>query len=151
MFSVKVLIRMKTTLARKEDHAPRWYVIDAKGQRLGHLATKIANVLRGRNHPLYTPHVDTGDCVVVINAQSVALSGRKETQKDYMFFTGYVGNAYRRTFSELREEKPRFVIEHAVKGMLPKNKLSRRILEKLYVYPKEEHPHQAQKPVLLEV
>ncbi len=142
---------MKTTLARKEDHVPHWYIVDAKGKLLGHLAVTIANLLRGRNHPLYTPHVDTGDCVVVINAQSVAVSGRKEEQKDYMFFTGYVGNDYRRTFKELRQEKPRFVIEHAVKGMMPKNKLARAMLKKLYVYPGAEHMHHAQKPVLLEV
>ena len=142
---------MKTTLARKEDHAPRWYVIDAKGKLLGRLAVKVAAILRGRTHPLYTPHVDTGDCVVILNAQSIAVSGRKEEQKDYMFFTGFVGNAYRRSFKDLRENKPRFVIEHAIKGMLPKNKLADQMLKKLYVYAGNEHPHQGQKPVVLEV
>ncbi|MGH8020256.1 MAG: 50S ribosomal protein L13 [Opitutaceae bacterium] len=137
---------MKTFLAKKEEVQPKWYVIDASGQVLGRLAVRIANVLRGRNKPIYTPHVDTGDFVVVINAEKVVLTGRKEEQNEYMFFNGYVGRERYRSLQEMRERHPEFIIEHAVKGMLPKNRLARRMFGKLKVYAGAEHPHAAQSP-----
>lgn len=140
---------MKTFLARKETVEPKWYVVDASGQVLGRLAVKIANILRGRNKPTYTPHVDTGDFVVVINADKVQLTGKKEEQKKYMFFSGYVGGESYRSVPDMRENKPAFIIEHAVKGMLPKNRLSRQMLKKLKVYGGASHPHESQQPTVL--
>ncbi|MDR2513526.1 MAG: 50S ribosomal protein L13 [Puniceicoccales bacterium] len=139
---------MKTTLAKTAtDTAKTWYVVDATDQILGRLAVKIAVILRGRHKPTYTPHVDTGDYVVVINADKVRLTGSKETDKTYMFYTGWVGTAYRRNVEFMRARKPAFIIEHAVKGMLPKNKLSSDMLSKLKVYAGAEHPHGPQNPV----
>ncbi|MDR3227896.1 MAG: 50S ribosomal protein L13 [Puniceicoccales bacterium] len=139
---------MKTTLAKTaNDTEKTWYVVDATDQVLGRLAVKIAAILRGRHKPTYTPHVDTGDYVVVINADKVRLTGSKETDKTYMFFTGWVGTAYRRSVAHMREHKPAFIIEHAVKGMLPHNKLANAIIKKLKVYAGAEHPHAAQKTV----
>ena len=137
---------MKTFLAKKETVQRNWYVIDAKDQVLGRLAVKIANVLRGRNKPTYTPHVDTGDFVVVINADKVALTGKKEEQKQYMFYSGYVGGEKRLGVSQMQARQPDFVVKHAVKGMLPKNRLARKMLTKLKVYAGSEHPHEAQNP-----
>jgi large subunit ribosomal protein L13 len=139
---------MKTTLAKTAtDTEKAWYVVDATDQVLGRLAVKIAAILRGRHKPTYTPHVDTGDYVVVINADKVRLTGSKETDKTYMFYTGWVGTAYRRNVAHMRVRKPAFIIEHAVKGMLPKNKLANAMLAKLKVYAGAEHPHTAQNPV----
>jgi large subunit ribosomal protein L13 len=137
---------MKTFLAKKEDTNPQWYVVDASDQVLGRLAVKVANILRGRNKPTYTPHVDTGDFVVVVNADKVALTGKKEEQNDYMFFSGFVGNEKHRSVAEMKARQPKFVVEHAVRGMLPKNRLARQMLSKLKVYPGAEHPHEAQNP-----
>jgi len=137
---------MKTFLAKKETVERSWYVIDAKGQVLGRLAVKIANILRGRNKPTYTPHVDTGDFVVVINADKIALSGKKNEQKRYMFYSGYVGNERYLKVGQMQQRQPDFVIKHAVKGMLPKNRLARKMLTKLKVYAGESHPHEAQQP-----
>jgi large subunit ribosomal protein L13 len=137
---------MKTFLAKKEDTNPQWYVVDASDQVLGRLAVKVANILRGRNKPTYTPHVDTGDFVVVVNADKVVLTGKKELQNDYMFFSGFVGNEKRRSVAEMKARQPKFVVEHAVRGMLPKNRLARQMLSKLKVYPGAEHPHGAQNP-----
>ncbi|RKX34791.1 MAG: 50S ribosomal protein L13 [Verrucomicrobia bacterium] len=137
---------MKTFLAKKEDTKPQWYVVDASDQVLGRLAVKVANILRGRNKPTYTPHVDTGDFVVVVNADKVVLTGKKEEQNDYMFFSGFVGNAKHRTVAEMKARQPKFVVEHAVRGMLPKNRLARQMFSKLKVYPGAEHPHEAQNP-----
>ncbi|MEM9158535.1 MAG: 50S ribosomal protein L13 [Verrucomicrobiota bacterium] len=142
---------MKTFLAKKETVERNWYVIDAKDQVLGRLAVKIANVLRGRNKPTYTPHVDTGDFVVVINADKIALSGKKEDQKKYMFYSGYVGGEKYLSVEQMQERRPDFVVKHAVKGMLPKNRLARKMLTKLKVYAGEEHPHAAQEPKALSV
>ena len=142
---------MKTFLAKKEDVQPKWFVVDASGQVLGRLAVRIANVLRGRTKPSYTPHVDTGDFVVVINAEKVLLTGKKEVQNEYMFFNGYVGRERYRSVPEMRARHPEFIIEHAVKGMLPKNRLARRMLTKLKVYAGGEHPHAAQGPEPLKV
>ena len=136
---------MKTYLAKKGEIEPKWYVVDASGMVLGRLAVKVANILRGRHKPTFTPQTDTGDFVVVINADKVALTGRKMEQKRYMFYSGYVGGESHRTVADMRERQPAFVIEHAVKGMLPRNRLARKMLKKLKVYPGAEHPHEAQK------
>jgi len=140
---------MKTTLAKKEDVQRNWYVVDAAGQNLGRLSVEIANILRGRNKPTYTPHVDTGDFVIVINAEKVAVTGKKEEQKKYMFYTGWVGNEYHKTLGEFREKRPDFIIRHSVKGMMPRNNLGRQMLRKLKVYVGPTHPHEAQEPVAL--
>ncbi len=137
---------MKTFLAKKEDVKPQWYVVDASDQVLGRLSVKVANILRGRNKPTYTPHVDTGDFVIVINADKIVLTGKKEEQKDYMFFSGFVGNEKHRSVSNMQARRPKFVVEHAVKGMLPKNRLARQMLTKLKVYTGPDHPHEAQNP-----
>jgi len=120
--------------------------VDATDQVLGRLAVTIANALRGRNKPIYTPHVDTGDYVIVINADKVKLTGSKEEQKKYMFYSGYMGGEKYRTVADFREKRPEFIITNAVKGMLPKNKLANAMLTKLKVYRGSEHPHEAQQP-----
>ena len=140
---------MKTTLARPETATHDWKIVDATDQVLGRLAVTIANALRGRNKPIYTPHVDTGNYVIVINAEKVKLTGSKEEQKKYMFYSGYMGNEKYRSVADFREKRPEFIITNAVKGMLPKNKLSSAMLKKLKVYRGEEHPHEAQKPTPL--
>ena len=137
---------MKTTLARTESTTHDWKIVDADNQILGRLAVLIANALRGRNKPIYTPHVDTGDYVIVINAEKIKLSGSKEEQKKYMFYSGYMGNEKYRYLSDFREKRPEFIITNAVKGMLPKNKLSASMLKKLNVYRGSAHPHEAQQP-----
>jgi len=137
---------MKTILAKKEDVQPKWFVVDASGQVLGRLAVRIANTLRGRNKTTYTPHVDTGDFVVVVNAEKVVLTGKKEEQNSYMFFNGFVGRERHLSLEEMRKRHPEFIIEHAVKGMLPKNRLAARMITKLKVYSGAEHPHAAQNP-----
>ncbi len=142
---------MKTFLARKGTVQPKWHLIDADGVVLGRLAVKAANLLRGRHKAAYTPHVDTGDYVVVINAAKVALTGKKEEQNRYMSFSGYVGGEIYRKLSEMRVRRPEFIIQHAVKGMLPKNRLARRMLTKLRVFPGAAHPHEAQNPVKISV
>lgn len=137
---------MKTLLAKKEEVQPKWFVVDASGQVLGRLAVRIANTLRGRHKPTYTPHVDTGDFVVVLNAEKVLLTGKKEEQNEYMFFNGYVGRERFTSLEEMRRRHPEFILEHAVRGMLPKNRLARRMITKLKVYTGAEHPHAAQNP-----
>jgi len=137
---------MKTFLAKKETVKRDWVIIDAKDQILGRLAVKIANQLRGRNKPTYTPHVDTGDFVVVINADKIVLTGKKEEQKKYMFYSGYVGGEKYLSVSQMQERRPDFVVKHAVKGMLPKNRLAAKMLTKLKIFAGEEHPHEAQQP-----
>ena len=142
---------MKTFLAKKETVQPKWYLIDAEGQVLGRLAVKAANIIRGRNKPSYTAHVDTGDHLVIINAEKVVLTGKKEANNEYMFFSGFVGGESYRKLSLMRERHPEFIIEHAVKGMLPKNRLARRMLTKLHVFAGANHPHEAQNPVKIAV
>jgi len=142
---------MKTYFAKKQDVTPKWYVVDASGQVLGRLAVKIANILRGRHRATYTPHTDTGDYVVVINADKIAVTGRKEDQKKYMFYSGYFGNEKYVTLREFRARRPEFIITHAVKGMLPRNRLGRVQLGKLKVYRGAEHPHEAQQPEKIEL
>ena len=140
---------MKTTLAKAETTTHGWTIVDAKDQILGRLAVSIANSLRGRDKPTYTPHVDTGDYVIVINADKVKLTGAKEEQKKYMFYSGYMGGEKYRNVADFRKKRPEFIIMNAVKGMLPKNKLADRMLTKLKVYRGEEHPHSAQQPTPL--
>jgi large subunit ribosomal protein L13 len=140
---------MKTFLAKKETVQPKWYLIDAEGQVLGRLAVKAANIIRGRNKPSYTAHVDTGDHLVIINAEKVVLTGKKEAQNEYMFFSGFVGGESYRKLSLMRERHPEFIIEHAVKGMLPKNRLAAKMLTKLRVFAGPKHTHEAQNPVKL--
>ena len=137
---------MKSYLAKKGEHTRKWYVVDAQGQTLGRLAVKIANVLRGRHRPTYTPHTDMGDYVIVINAAQITVSGKKEEQKQYMFYSGYFGNEKYISVKDMRERKPEFILWHAVKGMVPRNRLGRVQLKKLKVYSGSEHPHEAQNP-----
>jgi len=142
---------MKTFLAKKETVQPKWYLIDAEGQVLGRLAVKAANIIRGRNKASYTPHVDTGDFVVIINADKVVLTGKKEEQNEYMFFSGYVGGESYRSLKLMREKHPEFIVKHAVKGMLPKNRLAAKMLTKLRVFKGSAHDHEAQNPVKISV
>jgi large subunit ribosomal protein L13 len=137
---------MKTFLAKKETVQPKWYLIDAEGVVLGRLAVKAANIIRGRNKASYTPSVDTGDFVVIINADKVVLTGKKEEKNEYMFFSGYVGGESYRSLKLMRERHPEFIIEHAVKGMLPKNRIARKMLTKLRVFKGATHTHEAQNP-----
>ncbi|ACY46914.1 50S ribosomal protein L13 [Rhodothermus marinus] len=139
----------KTYSAKPGEVTRNWYVIDAEGQVLGRLASRIATILRGKHKPTYTPHVDMGDFVIVINADKVRLTGKKELQKQYFQHSGYPGGERLRTPAYMRKHRPEFLIEHAVKGMLPKGPLGRRMLRKLKVYAGPSHPHGAQKPIEL--
>lgn len=140
---------VRTFHAREEDVDKKWYVVDAEGMVLGRLAANVAHILRGKHKPIFSPHVDTGDFVIVINAGKVRVTGKRFEQKSYFHYTGYPGGARVRMFKDLVRSNPRFVIEHAVKGMLPHNRLGRRILKKLKVYSDGAHPHEAQKPEVL--
>jgi large subunit ribosomal protein L13 len=142
---------MKTFLASKETIQPKWHLIDAEGVVLGRLAVKAANLIRGRHKASYTPQVDAGDYVVVINAEKVALTGKKESQNKYMFFSGFVGGESYRKLTEQRERHPEFIIEHAVKGMLPKNRIAAKMLTKLRVFAGPKHTHEANNPVKIAV
>ncbi len=142
---------MKTTSMRKEDVERNWYIVDAEGKTLGRLATEIASVLRGKHKPTFTPHVDCGDYVVVINAQKVHVTGKKLKQKKYYRHSGYPGGLKQITLRDQLQKFPIRVIEHAVKGMLPKNRLGRQMYKKLKVYPDSTHPHEAQTPTELNV
>jgi len=142
---------MKTYLAKKETVQPKWYLIDAEGVVLGRLAVKAANIIRGRNKASYTPNVDTGDYVVVINAEKVALTGKKEEQNEYMAFSGYVGGESYRSIPQMRKQNPEFIIKHAVKGMLPKNRIAADMLKKLRVFKGAAHTHEAQNPVKIKI
>jgi large subunit ribosomal protein L13 len=142
---------MKTFLANKSTVQPKWYLIDADGQVLGRLAVKAANLIRGRHKATYTAHVDTGDHVIIINAAKVVVTGKKEEKNRYMFFSGYVGGETYRKLSEQRVRNPEFVIMHAVKGMLPKNRLAATMLTKLRVFAGPEHTHTAQSPEKISV
>ena len=127
----------------------KWYVVDAEGKTLGRLASEVANVLRGKNKPTYTPHIDTGDYVIVVNAEKIQVTGKKLDQKIYYHHSEYVGGMKEATLREMMQKKPEFVITHAVKGMLPKGPLGRQMLKKLHVYAGPEHNHAAQKPETL--
>ena len=141
---------LKSYMAKAEQIERKWYVIDAEGKVLGRLATEVANILRGKNKPTYTPHVDTGDFVVVINADKVKLTGDKWNKKNYISHSGYPGGRKEVPYNQLLAKKPEFIIEHAVKGMLPKNSLGRQMYRKLKVYAGPDHPHEAQKPEVYE-
>lgn len=136
----------KTVSAKKEEVARKWYIVDAENEVVGRLSTKIASVLRGKHKPEFTPHVDTGDYVIVINAEKVRFTGNKLDQKVYQRYSGYPGGQKERTAQEMLDKKPQDIIENAVKGMLPKNKLGRAMFKKLFVYAGSEHPHAAQQP-----
>lgn len=143
---------MKNTTysAKRSDNPEKWYVVDAEGAVLGRLATQIASRLRGKHNPMFTPHVDTGDWVIVVNADKVTLTGRKWDQKSYHRHSGYIGGLKSITARKLKEKRPEDLIRFAVKGMLPKNRLGRKLFKKLKVYSGPEHPHAAQQPETLE-
>jgi large subunit ribosomal protein L13 len=136
----------KTKSAKKEEVQRNWYVVDAQSDVVGRLSSKIATVLRGKHKPSFTPHVDTGDYVIVINAEKVRFSGAKMDQKEYQRYSGYPGGQKSRTAQEMLAKKPIDIMEHAVRGMLPKNRLGRQMIKKLLVYTGSDHPHAAQKP-----
>lgn len=140
-----------TKSIRKEDVESKWYIIDAADQTLGRIASQVAFILRGKHKPSYTPHVDCGDFVIVINAEKVQVQGKRAEMKEYFRYTGYPGGGRFTTFKDAIAQKPAFVIEHAVKGMLPKNRLGAVINKKLKVYAGAEHPHKAQKPEVYEL
>jgi large subunit ribosomal protein L13 len=137
---------MKTHTPKPSEVDKKWYLIDARGKVLGRLASEVAKILRGKNKPQFTPHLDLGDFVVVINADKVILTGKKEEIKTYYHHTGYPGGLRAIPFAKYKKEKPEELFTHAVKGMLPHNRLGRKNLSKLFVYRGERHPHQAQKP-----
>ena len=140
---------MQTYMANPDKIERKWYVVDAEGQTLGRLAAEVAKVLRGKNKPEFTPHIDTGDNVIVINAEKIKVTGKKLDQKVYYHHSDYVGGMKETTLREMMAKKPEQVIELAVKGMLPKGPLGRTMIKKLHVYAGAEHAHQAQKPEVL--
>ena len=142
---------MKTYLPKVEMDQRKWHVIDADGAVLGRLAAQVANVLRGKNKPIYTPHLDAGDFVIVINAEKVRVTGKKETDKTFMTYSGWKGGEKYRTVEQIRARHPEKLITHAVKGMIPKNRLGSRLLTKLKVFKGPKHPHAAQMPTVLKV
>lgn len=137
---------MKSYIAKPAEVERKWYVIDAEDKTLGKIAAEVASILRGKKKPIYTPHVDTGDYVIVINAEKVRVTGKKEEQKIYKSHSSYPGGLKETTLRELRAKKPEEIIRHAVKGMMPKGKLGRQMFKKLKVYAGPEHPHTAQNP-----
>ncbi len=144
-------MKIKTYTPKPEDIQREWFVIDAKDQTLGRLATQVAVLLRGKHKPIYSPHMDVGDYVIVINADKIRVTGRKLDQKIYYRHSGYPGGLRQRTLREQLQRFPERVIETAVRGMLPKNRLGRKMFKKLKVYAGEKHPHEAQKPKVFEL
>ena len=142
---------MKTFSAKSHEVNRDWYVVDADGKTLGRLATEIARRLRGKHKPEFTPHVDTGDYIIVVNADKVHVTGRKASDKMYHHHTGYIGNLKSVSFEKMQAKAPGRVLELAVKGMLPKNRLGRKLFKKLKVYSGDHHPHEAQQPEILEI
>jgi large subunit ribosomal protein L13 len=142
---------MKTYVATPADRERNWVLVDAEGLTLGRLATQIADLLRGKRKPTYTPHCDVGDFVVVVNAEKISVTGNKRTEKLYYRHSGYPGGLKSRTLEEMLDRRPEEVIRHAVKGMLPRNRLARKQITKLKIYAGPEHPHAAQKPEPLEI
>lgn len=143
---------MRTTyMAKASEIERKWYVIDAEGQTLGRLASQVASILRGKHKPTYTPHVDTGDHVIIVNAEKIKLTGNKLNDKIYYRHSGYAGGLKMRTAGQMLDRQPEKVIELAVKGMLPKGPLGRKMFKKLHVYAGPEHPHQAQQPEIYEL
>lgn len=139
-----------TYSAKNSDNKGKWWLVDAKGEVLGRLATRIASRLRGKHNPLFTPHVDTGDWVIVVNADKIVLTGKKLDKKNYYRHSGYIGSLKTTTARELLDKSPEDLIRFAVKGMLPKNRLGRKLFKKLKVYAGDEHPHSAQLPEVTE-
>jgi len=146
-----VTVGTKTFSAKEKDIEKKWYLIDASGKTLGRLSTEIAKILRGKNKSVFTPHVDCGDFVIVINAEKIEVTGKKLEQKMYYRHSGYVGNLKVTNLGKLIKNSPDFIIRKAVKGMLPHNTLGKKMLRKLKVYSGNTHPHKAQKPELLEI
>jgi large subunit ribosomal protein L13 len=142
---------MKTYQAKKEDLEQQWYLVNAEGKVLGRLAATLAHILKGKNKPIYTPHIDTGDFVIVVNAEKVVLTGKKMKDKIYYRHTGYPGGIKEMSAEKLLAKKPTEMIRMAVKGMLPKNSLGRQMLQKMKIYAGSKHPHESQKPVSLNV
>ncbi|WIV13906.1 50S ribosomal protein L13 [Proteiniborus sp. MB09-C3] len=142
---------MKSFIAKPNEIERKWYIIDAEGKTLGRLSTEIASILRGKHKPIFTPHVDTGDYVIVINAEKIVMTGKKLEQKAYRYHTGYPGGLKEVPYSTLMEKNPEKIISLAVKGMLPKNSLGRAMFKKLKVYKGSEHKHEAQKPEVYEI
>lgn len=142
---------MKSYVAKPQEVERKWYVVDAEGKTLGRLATQVATILRGKHKPTFTPHVDTGDFVIILNAEKVKLTGKKLDQKMYRWHTGYPGGLKERTYRDMINNKPEKVVFSAIKGMLPKNKLGRQMIKKLRVYRGSEHGHQAQQPEILDI
>ena len=142
---------MKTSIPKQNEIDRKWWVVDADGQNLGRMATRIAMILRGKHKPQYVPYLDTGDFVVVVNADKVAATGSKEEKKVYYRHSGYPGGIYQRTLGELRQEKPEKILMLAVRGMLPKNTMGRKLLTKLKIYKGSTHPHEAQNPETLTI
>ncbi|NIP30271.1 MAG: 50S ribosomal protein L13 [Candidatus Dadabacteria bacterium] len=142
---------MKSFMAKNEEMQKKWYLIDAQGQTVGRIATRIATILRGKDKPYFTPHSDNGDFVVVVNADKVRFTGKKLNQKKYYWHTGYPGGIKSITADELLEKKPEEILTKAVWGMLPKNKWQKKLIQRLKVYTNDAHPHTAQKPEILEV
>ncbi|MGI6551661.1 MAG: 50S ribosomal protein L13 [Clostridia bacterium] len=140
-----------TFMAKPMEVERKWYLIDAENQTLGRLSTEVARILRGKHKPIYTPHVDTGDFVIVINAEKVRLTGNKLAQKKWIRHSGYPGGLKVTAYETLMQKKPEKVVEMAVKGMIPRNPLGRKMLKKLKVYRGADHPHQAQKPEIWEI
>ena len=141
---------MKTYIPKKTEIKKKWYLVDAEGKVLGRLASRIAQILSGKDKPIYTPYLDTGDFVVVINAKKVKVTGKKKEKKIYYHYSGYPGGMKEIAYEELLKKKPTMIIQEAVRGMLPKNKLGRKMLKKLKIYAGKEHPHQAQNPEKIE-
>jgi len=142
---------LKTTIVREKDIKRDWYIVDATGKTLGRFASKIAHILMGKHKPSFVKHLDLGDYVIVINVDKMVLTGKKLSTKKYYHHSGYPGGLKEIVYEELMKEKPGFVLKKAVKGMLPKNKLARKMLKKLKVYSGSKHPHQAQKPKIIEI
>jgi len=140
---------MKTTALRTQDIEQKWYLMDCSGKRLGRLSVQVANILRGKNKPEYTPNSDVGDFVVLVNAKNIDVTGNKSENKIYFRHTGYPGGIKKISFKDQLEKDPEKIIRDAVKGMLPKNKLNRQIIKKLKVYSDEVHPHEAQNPEVI--
>jgi large subunit ribosomal protein L13 len=138
-----------TRFIKPDDANQKWYLVDANGQTLGRMASKIARIIRGKNKPLFTPNTDTGDFVVVINAEKVKITGKREQLKDYKRHSGYPGGQKITSYQDMLTKKPEFVIENAVKGMLPKTRLGNKLIKKLKVYAGDKHPHSAQNPELI--
>lgn len=141
----------KTYIPPQDTINQQWYLVDAADQRLGRLATEVANILRGKNKPEFTPHMDTGDFVIIVNAEKIKVTGKKRSQKVYHRHSGRPGGMKTETFAQLQARLPERIVEHAVKGMLPKNSLGRQLFTKLKVYAGAEHPHQAQKPEAIKI